>query len=92
MSAEKHPGSSTRDPVSRIAVAELATMSLTNKTHRGRLAGFADCAIFNMQRDDAVVHGAPDLTAYPALEAMCNATAVIPEVSEWIEAWVAREV
>lgn len=58
----------------------------------GGQPGFADAAIFNMVRDDGVVHGPYGLEETPALGAAVAAFGALPEVQAWIEAWEARAV
>ena len=53
----------------------------------GDVPGFADVTIFNMVRDDRLLHGEKDLTLYPNLKAMCDAVDAVPEVRQWIEDW-----
>jgi len=56
------------------------------------MPGFADAAIFNMVRDDKVLHGSYDIKPYPSLGAAVEAFGELPEVKSWIQAWEDREV
>lgn len=56
------------------------------------MPGFADAAIYNMVRDDGVLHGDFDLQPYPDLGAAVAAFGALPEVQAWVRTWEAREV
>lgn len=65
---------------------------MRKRVHAGDLPGFADTAIFNMVRDDAVMMGKTPLDEYPHLKAMYEKCDAVPEIRKWIEDWEAREV
>lgn len=67
-------------------------MSAGGGVRAGDQPGFADAAIFNMVRDDGVVHGVYDLDGTPALQAAIASFGALPDVQAWIDAWEAREV
>lgn len=51
--------------------------------------GFVDVTVFNMLRDDALLHTAPDMTACPSLKALFDAVGSVPEVKAWVDKWEA---
>ena len=64
---------------------------LTAEARRaGGKPGIADAAVFNMVRDDRLLHGAVGLDPYPHMAAAVQAFAAIAAVADWITAWEAR--
>ena len=49
-----------------------------------------DVIVFNMIRDDSLIHAAVNLAAYPNLKAMFEAVGSNTEVEAWARRWVAQ--